>query len=50
MDPELINGRINALGDHMNKRFDANAAIWRAEFHRVGEVLDARLRHLEESR
>jgi peptidoglycan hydrolase CwlO-like protein len=44
------NGRINELKSDMNKRFDANEAIWRAELHRVEEVLDARLRHLEESR
>jgi hypothetical protein len=44
------NRRIDDLRDHMNKRFDANEAIWRAELHRVEEVLDARLKHLEESR
>ncbi|MGC2658172.1 MAG: hypothetical protein WA324_09485 [Bryobacteraceae bacterium] len=44
------NKRIDDLKDHMNRRFDANEAIWRAELRRVEEVLDARLRHLEESR
>ena len=44
------NKRIDDLRDHMNKRFDANEGIWRAELHRVEEVLDARLRHLEELR
>jgi hypothetical protein len=47
---DAVNKRIDDLKDHMNRRFDANEAIWRAELRRVEEVLDARLRHLEESR
>lgn len=38
-----INERFNAL----NQRFDDMRDLWRAELHRVEEVLDARLKHLE---
>jgi hypothetical protein len=31
----------------MDKRFDDLRDLWRAELHRVEEVLDARLKHLE---
>lgn len=43
-----VNRRIDDLRDTMNKRFDDSQAVWRAELHRVEEVLDARLKHLEE--
>lgn len=33
---------------HMNARFDGMRDLWRAELHRVEEVLDARLKHLAE--
>ena len=32
----------------INRRFDDMRDLWRAELRRVEEVLDARLRHLEE--
>lgn len=32
---------------HINTRFDDTKDLWRAELHRVEEVLDARLKHLE---
>ena len=32
----------------LDKRLDDLRDLWRAELHRVEEVLDARLRHLEE--
>jgi hypothetical protein len=32
----------------MDRRFDDVKEMWRAELHRVEEVLDARLKHLEE--
>ena len=32
---------------HINTRFDDMKDLWRAELHRVEEVLDARLKHLE---
>lgn len=34
--------------DAVNQRFDDVKDTWRAELHRVEEVLDARLKHLEE--
>lgn len=34
----------------INKRLDDLKDLWRAELHRVEEVLDARLKHLEELR
>jgi hypothetical protein len=36
--------------DAMNKRFDDMRDLWRAELNRVEEVLDARLKHLEQAR
>ena len=39
-----INARFNAV----DQRFDDMRDLWRAELHRVEEVLDARLKHLEE--
>ncbi len=35
--------------DALDKRFDDMRDLWRAELRRVEEVLDARLKHLEES-
>jgi uncharacterized membrane-anchored protein YhcB (DUF1043 family) len=34
--------------DAVDKRFDDMRDLWRAELRRVEEVLDARLKHLEE--
>lgn len=53
------NSRISELRADMNTRFDESNAMmdrrfadmkdmWRSELHRVEEVLDARLKHLEE--
>ena len=39
---------LNAKFDGINKRFDDMRDLWRAELRRVEEVLDARLKHLEE--
>jgi hypothetical protein len=55
--PMLFNGiligllltYINQRFDAMNARFDDMRDLWRAELHRVEEVLDARLKHLEEN-
>jgi hypothetical protein len=44
----LLNGNINSRFDAINQRFDDMRDLWRAELHRVEEVLDARLKHLEE--
>jgi hypothetical protein len=41
-------GRINDLRSHMDARFDDMRDMWRGELRRVEEVIDARLRHLEE--
>lgn len=44
-------GRFQALETRMSaleQRFQDLRDLWRAELHRVEEVLDARLRHLEE--
>ena len=43
---EAMNQRFNDL----NQRFDDMRDLWRAELRRVEEVLDARLKHLEERR
>ena len=42
----LMNNRFEAI----NKRFDDMRDLWRAELRRVEEVLDARLKHIEEER
>jgi|GEM_PF-1005099 len=39
-----IDGRFN----RMDGRFEEVKELWRSELHRVEEVLDARLKHLEE--
>ena len=38
---------MEARFDAVDKRFDDMRDLWRAELHRVEEVLDARLKHLE---
>ena len=43
-----MNTRIGELRSEMNRRFDDVKDTWRSELHRVEEVLDARLKHLEE--
>jgi hypothetical protein len=42
------NTRIDELRSHMDTRFEEMKDLWRSELHRVEEVLDARLRHIEE--
>jgi hypothetical protein len=44
----LINAKFDAKFDGVNKRFDDMRDLWRAELRRVEEVLDARLKHIEE--
>jgi hypothetical protein len=41
---------MNARFDAIDRRFDDMRDLWRAELRRVEEVIDARLRHLEERR
>lgn len=43
-----VNARICELRSHMDTRFEEMRDMWRSELHRVEEVLDARLKHLEE--
>ena len=43
----LVIGLMNAKFGAIDKRFDDMRDLWRAELHRVEEVLDARLKHLE---
>ena len=43
-----VNSRIDDLRGHMDSRFDEMRATWHSELRRVEEVLDARLKHLEE--
>ena len=39
---------VDVRFEAVNTRFDDMRDLWRAELHRVEEVLDARLKHLEE--
>lgn len=41
---EMMEKRFDAI----DRRFDDMRDLWRSELHRVEEVLDARLKHLEE--
>lgn len=46
-----FNQRFDAIDrrfDAIDQRFDDMRDLWRVELHRVEEVLDARLKHLEE--
>jgi hypothetical protein len=45
-----IDARFNEVDRRFNnvdRRFDEMKEMWRTELHRVEEVLDARLKHLE---
>jgi hypothetical protein len=39
---------INTRFDHVERRFDDMKDMWRSELHCVEEVLDARLKHIED--
>ena len=41
------NIRIGELRSHMDVRFEEMKNLWRSELHRVEEVIDARLKHIE---
>lgn len=48
-----INGKfegVNKQFENVNTRFDDMRDLWRAELRRVEDVLDARLKHLEEAK
>ena len=40
--------QVDRRFDRVDSRFDDMKDMWRSELHRVEEVLDARLKHLEE--
>ena len=42
------NTRITELRGHMDIRFDEMRDLWRSELYRVEQVIDARLKHLED--
>jgi len=42
------NTRLSDLRSHMDQRFDDTKDTLRAEMRRMEEVLDARMKHLEE--
>ncbi len=54
----ILSERFNAINqrfasidqrfDAIDRRFDEMRDLWRAELRRVEEILDARLKHLEE--
>jgi hypothetical protein len=44
----LFTAHINAKFHAIDKRFDDMRDLWRAELRRVEEVLNARLKHIEE--
>ena len=39
---------VDSRFDGVDRRFDEMRDLWRAELHRVEEVLDVRLKHLED--
>jgi hypothetical protein len=50
-----VNSRLGEFRSHMDsrfngidRRFEEMKEMWRTELHRVEEVLDARLKHLED--
>jgi len=46
-----INAKFSAVNERflsVDRRFDELRDLWRSELHRVEEVLDARLKHLED--
>ncbi|HEX5424778.1 MAG TPA: hypothetical protein VFW94_14615 [Candidatus Acidoferrales bacterium] len=50
---DVLNTRLEGIDkrfEAIDRRFDDMRDLWRAELHRVEEVLDARLKHIEERR
>ena len=43
-----LRAHVDTRFDAVDRRFDGMKEMWRSELHRVEEVLDARLKHLEE--
>ena len=48
LNAAMLTLAVTLMMNHMNSRFDGMRDLWRAELRRVEEVLDARLKHLEE--
>jgi hypothetical protein len=46
----MLNKRMDDRFESVNRRFDDMRDLWRSELHRVEEVLDARLKHIEDER
>ena len=46
----MVGSRLTAFESAINKRFDDMREVWRTELRQVEDVLDARLKHLEETR
>ena len=44
----MVNARISAFEAAINRRFDDMRELWRTELRRVEQILDARLKHIEE--
>jgi hypothetical protein len=40
--------QVDTRFDGVDRRFDEMRDLWRSELHRVKEVIDARLKHLED--
>jgi hypothetical protein len=45
---DKLESKVDARFGGIDKRFDDMRDLWRAELRRVEEVLDARLKHIEE--
>jgi hypothetical protein len=43
-----VESKIDVRFDAIDERFDDMRDLWRTELRRVEEVLDARLKHIEE--
>lgn len=47
---DSVERRFDARFEGINHRFDDMRDLWRSELDRVEEVLDARLKHIEDAR
>jgi hypothetical protein len=45
---EQVDRRLDQIDRKIDVRFEEVKELWRSELHRVEEVLDARLKHLED--
>ena len=43
-----LRGHMDSRFDDVDRRFDEMRNLWRSELYRVEQVIDARLKHLEE--